>query len=296
MVAAKRVSLRTLKENASAYLFLLPFLLVFILFLLVPFGWLLIVSFFSGSIFSPMQKFVGGLNYFKVIFEPFFQTAMKNTVIYAGIITGISTPLCIGLAVLGLSIKRNTFFTLALIFPFFVPIVVGGFMWRWMFHYDYGVINVILTSIGLPRLMWLSKDLVIPTVAGMEIWMSIGYYVLVAISGISAIPKELYEAADVDGAGGWRKFRSITLPLLRPMLTFIILMNLIWSFQIFDAVWIISGGGPSHASASLCFYIFTKAYEFYELEKAVVAGFFLMIAIFIMASFMMRLLKSEFEY
>jgi ABC-type sugar transport system permease subunit len=284
------------KLNLGAYIFLLPFLLFLCFFLVYPFGWLIVVSLFNGTIFSPMNKFVGLRNYVTVMKEPFFQTALFNTLSYGLIIVIVSVPLSLLFAMLSLMVRKNSFFTLALILPFFVPIVVGGFIWRWMVHYDYGPINNFLYSIGIARIQWLDNQHALPTIAMMQIWRIAGYNTLVIMSGISAIPQEYFDAASVDGAGSWRRFFRITLPLLRPMITFIVIMNLIWSFQIFDSVWIMTGGGPGHASASLCYYVFTKAFEFYELEKAVVGGFFLMVMVFIVAFIMMRLLKSEFEY
>lgn len=286
----------TIRKNLSAYLFILPFFLFLFLFIVYPFGWLFVVSFFSGSLFSPIEKFVGFHNYLAAFGEDYFQTSLVNTIEYGLIIVIVSIPLALSFSLLSLMVRRNSFFTLTLLLPFFLPIVVGGFIWRWMVHYDYGPINNILSLIGIAQVPWLDRMHALPTVALMQIWRIVGYNTLVLISGITAIPEEYFDAASADGAGSSRKFFSITLPLLRPMLAFILIMNLIWSFQIFDSVWIMTGGGPGHASSSLCYYIFNKAFEFYELDKAVVAGFSLMMIIFLIAFFMMRLLKAEFEF
>lgn len=296
MKARKSSFKKAVSKHWSSYFFVLPFIFLFGLFMIVPFCWLFVVSLYSGSIYSPMQKFVGIHNYLKVLSESVFWLVVKNTLAYVGIITVVDVILSICFALLCLSGKRSTFFKTALIFPFFCPIIVGGFMWRWMVHYDHGVINIILSSIGIQGENWLSGRYALFTVAGMEIWRAVGYYTLVVIAGMKSIPHFFYEAAMIDGANSWQKFRHINLPLLRPCLTFIVLMNCVWGFGVFASVWVITGGGPAHKSSSLTYYTFTRAFKFHQLDYASVSGFLLMFMSFVIAIVMVRILRSEFEF
>jgi len=284
------------KKSLSAYLFLTPFLVFFFLFMIFPFFWVVTVSLFRGDVFSPMQKFVGLYNYLEILSDSFFWVALENTCFYVVLISSAELLLALCFALWILSVRGRTFFRMALILPFFCPPIIGGFMWRWMFYYDHGLINAILQSIGLQQINWLGPAFALPVVAGMEIWRAIGYYTLIYIAGLSSIPSRLYDAALVDGVNAWQRFRYITLPLLKPCLTFISLMSLIWSFQIFDSVWIITGGGPANKSSSLTYYIFLKAFRFQELGHAIVASFVLMMIILATAITMMRFLWSELEF
>jgi multiple sugar transport system permease protein len=185
------------------------------------------------------------------------------------------------------------------VLPWLVPNAVLALLWMWMLDPSLGIVNHWLNAIGISSQGFLgSEGQVIPTIAGINIWRNMGYTALLLFGGLVMIPKSYYEAAATDGASEWRMFRTITLPLLRPVLALVLVVTVIGSFQVFDTVQIATGGfggapgGPGNASRVLYLYIFQQAFEFNALGYASALAVGLIMLLVIVAFIQMRMLRA----
>jgi multiple sugar transport system permease protein len=163
--------------------------------------------------------------------------------------------------------------TLVLLAPYVLSTVVVGAIWRAWFHYDLGFLNATLRSLGLAGLPWLfDPTLALPAIALADIWQATPFCFLILYAGLRSIPPELHEAARVDGAGAWRRFRDVTLPLLAPYLLVAALMRTLDSFKLFDKVYAMTGGGPGNATETLSMHVHRLAFRFFDIGMASAAA------------------------
>ena len=204
------------KRTLSAYTFLFPALLLMGLFIIYPIIDAIIISFCKYNPFEG-RNFIGLKNYADLFQDSNFWRALLNTIIYL-LVTPILTVLSIGLAILvNRQIRGITLFRMMFYLPVITSMVVVAIAWKWLFADSGGLLNEILEIIGLLAIYWLS-DTGLPyyQLCGVTIWKGLGYYMVIFLAGLQSIPKELLEAAEVDGAGRWRKFLNVTIPCLRP--------------------------------------------------------------------------------
>jgi multiple sugar transport system permease protein/sn-glycerol 3-phosphate transport system permease protein len=251
------------------YLYLLPTVLGTVIFIILPIAGGLALSLFHWNIIGPLQ-FVGLRNFSTMFGDPQFWHSLEVTIEYV-ILSVI--PLIIaslGLAVL-LSRKfpgASAFRTLAVL-PYLATPVAISVIWEWIFDPQSGAINSALRFAHLPAPAWLtSPGLALPTVALVSVWQALGYNMLFFLAGLQGIPSGLYEAAAIDGAGAWKRFFKITLPLIRPTMLFVTVVNLIAGFQTFDTIYIMTNGGPGNATSVMNFSIYQNAFEFYNVGYA----------------------------
>jgi multiple sugar transport system permease protein len=159
-----------------------------------------------------------------------------------------------------------------LFLPYVTSFVFAGIIWRWIYEFD-GLLNGLLTKVDLGPVQVLeSSSLVLPALAVVSCWKGFGYSMLILLAGLKAIPGSYMEAARVDGAGAWQRFRSITLPLLKPALFFVLVIETISSFQVFDTIYVMTGGGPAKASYTLIYGIYERGFRFFEFGYAATWG------------------------
>lgn len=251
------------RERMLVLCFLLPSLLIFLLYRLIPMGWNLVLSFQSWSPMRPARWV--GLEHYEELFldDEVFWQALSNTLIWIG-----SAPLAIALA-LGVALLVNSDLKGASVYRTIVflsyPLmtVAVGVIWRWMYDERGGFINWALRSAGIiekPLGFLSSFDMALPSVIVTDIWQVIGFYMIVLLTGLQAIPQHLYEAARIDGAPAWARFWRITLPMLRPSLFLCAVIGLLNSFTSFDLVYIMTNGGPGHATELLVTYIYKAGF------------------------------------
>jgi multiple sugar transport system permease protein len=252
------------------YIFVLPGLLSYLLFTFYPTLRSLIQSF--HRIRGPGNPWIfnGVANYAEIFQDTIFWAALKNTFVYVLMTIPIGTVLSLLIAVALNSIVRGRGLFRAL---YFIPSVAGviavGVVFNWLYEPYLGVLNLMLSKLGLPRLNWLRDlKLALPSIAIMNIWQTLGYNVVIFLAGLLAIPADLYEAADIDGAGSVRKLLRITVPLVAPSLWFVVINNTIRNLQVFSEIFVTTGGGPGHATTTVGFRVYQYAFLYLSFGKA----------------------------
>ena len=280
-------------DRRVAYVFLAPVLIGFAIFYLYP----TIRGFwFSLTDYSLLNtpNFVGGDNYTALFHDEQFWNALRVTAYYVVVNIGSQTLLALGLATLMHRLTRSTVVRATLLVPWLVPNVTVGLLWLWLLDANLGFVNHLLGALGLSSVgFFTSPELAMPTVAAVNTWANVGYAALLLYSGMLQIPEHLYESAAVDGAGEFRMFRTITLPLLRPILALVLIVTLIGSFQIFDTVAVTTRGGPISATRVIYFYIYQQAFNFFHMGYAAAAAMALVVILAFLTALQMRLLRAS---
>jgi multiple sugar transport system permease protein len=286
-------------ETRTAWLFLLPATVGFVVFFAFPALRGLYLSFTDFDLLKNSGSWVGLDNYRAMLQDALFWNALGVTFKYVIINIGVQTVLALGIAVLMHRLTESVVVRSIVVLPWLVPNAVLALLWMWMLDPSLGIVNHWLNAIGISSQGFLgSEGQVIPTVAGINIWRNMGYTALLLFGGLVMIPKSYYEAAATDGASEWRMFRTITLPLLRPVLALVLVVTVIGSFQVFDTIQIATGGfggapgGPGNASRVLYLYIFQQAFEFNALGYASALAVGLIMLLVIVAFIQMRLLRA----
>ena len=252
-------SRRRTRQAALVVCFLLPSLAIFLLYRVIPLGWNLVLSFQSWSPMRP-ATWVGLENYQELfLYDDVFWQALLNTGIWIAA-APLAIALALGIALLVNSDLRGAGVYRTLVFLSYPLMTVAvGIIWRWMYDERGGFINWALRSLGVidqPLGFLGSFDLALPSVLLTDIWQVIGFYMIVLLTGLQSIPTHLYEAARVDGVPAWARFWRITLPMLRPSLFLCAVIGLLNSFTSFDLVYVMTNGGPGHATELLITYIY----------------------------------------
>lgn len=258
------------KNALIAYSFLLPNFVGFCIFTLIPIVFSLVLSFVEWDSANPMV-FVGFDNFKKLVTDETFKISLYNTVYYAVFTVPLTMVASLGLAVaLNQKLKGTNFFRTLFFFPHVASLVAVAVVWNMLFQPTMGPINSILAKLGVTNLPgWTSSiDWAMPAVIIVSVWKSMGYYMILYLAGLQGVPRELYEAADVDGAGRWQKFWSITLPMLTPTTFFISIMLTISCFKVFDLISVMTNGGPGRATNVLVYHIYNTAFINYEFGYA----------------------------
>lgn len=264
------------QEAAWAYLFLAPFFIGLLAFILGPVVAALAISFTEWDLIGS-PSWVGITNYRDLAADPLFWTALKNTIYF----TVVSVPVTLALALAsaglmnrklrGVNLLRAVYF-----FPVTASIVAVSLLWAWMYTPEYGILNYTLSQVGLPKLNWLvNPRLAMLSVILMSVWRSLGFNIVVFLAGLQSVSKELYEAAELDGANEWNRFWQITVPMLTPTIFFAAVMALIASFQVFEQTFIMTQGGPGNSTLTLVYYIFQNGFTWLRMGYASAISFVL---------------------
>jgi multiple sugar transport system permease protein len=280
-------------ETAVALLFILPSLIGFTVFYALPAVRGLYLSFTDWDMLSN-PTFVGPANYVDMFQDKQFWRALQVTVYYVLLNIPLQTALAIGLAVVMDRITKSTIVRGLFVMPWLLPPVIVALVWLWMMDPTLGFINNTLEAIGLSRLPFLgSPAMAMPSIALINIWQYTGYTALLFFAGLQTIPKEIYEAAAIDGARERRIFWSITLPLLRPVLVFVLVTTIIGSFQIFDTIAVTTKGGPIDATQVITWYIYEYAFNRFQMGYATAVSVILFVILIIATFAQMRILRSD---
>jgi len=296
-VPARRLGSNRAREAAWAYLFLAPFFLGLLFFILGPVLAALAISFTSWDLLSA-PRWIGLANYQEMIGDRLFQIALKNTVYFTAVSVPVTLLLALGLASLmnrklrGISVLRAVYF-----FPVTASIVAVSLLWAWMYTPDFGIINYLLSLLGLPKVKWLvDPTMAMPSVIIMSVWRGLGFNIVIFLAGLQSIPRDLYEAAELDGAQGWSQFRDITVPLLTPTIFFATIMALIASFQVFEQTYIMTQGGPGNATLTLVYQIFLNGFTYLRMGYASALSFVLFAILFAITIVQVRLQTRWVHY
>ncbi len=258
-------------------LFVLPATVYVVLYQLVPVVYGLVLSFTE---YSPLSRsgprLVGLDNYTALLSDRDFGHALLVTGQYVAMVLPPTVVLALGLAMLANRPFRGIgFFRSALYVPHIVSLTTVAVVWLWMYSPN-GLFNELLTSWGLAPQSWLlDEDAAMPAVAAMRIWKALGSNMVLLLAGLQSIPKELYEASSTDGANAWQRFRHITLPGLRPILTYVVAMDIIFLAQGFAELFILTGGGPLSSTTTVNYLIYTEAFQYNSFGSASAMAFVL---------------------
>jgi multiple sugar transport system permease protein len=277
----RRFSSMRSREIRVAWLFVAPALLGFVVFTLIPAIRGFYYSFTDFNVFQP-PNVVGLDNYEKLVGDPLFWNSLVVTLEYVVINIGLQTVLALGIAVLMQRLTQSLLIRGIILGPYLVANVIVALVWFWILDYQIGIGNQFLQFLGLDRLPFFGDGaLAIPTIALVNVWRHMGYTALLIFAGLQTIPKDVYEAGSIDGAGEIRTFRSITLPLLRPVLALVLVVSVIGSFQTFDTVAVTTQGGPVNATRVIYYYIYDMAFNRFQFgyASAISVALFLLLAI-----------------
>jgi len=280
-------------ETLAAWIFIFPSLVGFITFYAIPTVRGLMVSFTNWDMLTP-AKYVGLGNYVRMLHDPDFWNAIKVTSLFVFWNISIQTVLALLLGVIMSRLTKSTVVRSILLLPWLLSNVVVALLWSWLLDPTLGIVNVFIKLLGMESVAFLGlPQTAIPTLAIITIWRWLGYTGLLIFAGMQTIDLTIYEAAAVDGAGEWNMFWRITLPLMRPILSFVIITSIIGSFQIFDIVAITTKGGPINATKVFNWLIFEQAFERFNMGYATALSVVLFLILVVVSSVQMRLFRTS---
>jgi multiple sugar transport system permease protein len=273
-------------QGRAAWLFLAPALAVIGATFFLPIAASLVLSFTDFDIYAVARldnvRVVGLRNYATLLSSSLFWLALRNT-LYFVLVGG---PLSL-LAALGAAMLVNArlarfkgFFRTIYFAPFVTTLVAVAIVWRYLYHPTYGLLNYALGGLGIGPVDWLGTPRwAMPAIIVMAVWKSFGYNMLILIAGLQAIPDELYEAAVLDGAGAWRRFRHVTLPMLAPTLVFVGLVTMIGYFQVFAEPYVMTQGGPLRSTTTMVLLMYEEGFRWWRMGYAAAIAFVLFVVI-----------------
>ena len=251
------------QRKVMPYIFITPTLLIFLVFVAFPILYSAVISLFKwNGISEPV--FRGIRNYLRLLEDRVFWISLQNTVNFT--IGVVPLSMVIGLlAALGLNrpkLPGRAALRAIYFLPFVISAVATATTAGWIFGDTFGVINKMLVELGMKKVQWLTnRHTAMLTVIFVTVWVRLGFCMLIYLAGLQSIPPDLVEAAKVDGATRWRQFRHITLPLLKPTTFLLIVLNIIYSFEVFDMVFVLTNGGPGYATTVLTVFIYNSAFQ-----------------------------------
>lgn len=244
-------------------------------------------------------RFVGLQNFADSLANPIFFMAIRNTAAYTLIVVpiGLVTIVVLSGLVFRLRPRTQTLYKAAFYLPGVTSIAVLALVWKWMFNPVIGLLNYLLSLAGLPAQSWLGDpSLALASLMFMALAGGHGAGIVLLTAAMGSIPQSIYDAARIDGAGPVREFVDVTLPLLRPTVLYLLVITTIASFELFGPVYLMTSGGPNHATTTIVFYIYEQAFELFEFGYASAMAFLFMVVLVAIAFVQYRLLSSDVEY
>jgi len=288
-MAQKRFRTAAAREAIWGYVMIAPMFLGLGIFFYLSLGISFFISFSKWDVLTS-PEWVGLQNYIYLFKDPVFQKTLWNTVRYALMVVplGMIVSLTLALA-LNTKIRFQKIYRLIYFLPVLTMPVTISIIWKWIYNPDFGPLNLFLHLFGFGRLLWLSDvNLAMPALVLMDIWMGSGYGMIIYLAGLQNIPREFYEAAEVDGANYWQKLFYITLPLLTPTLFFSMVTSLISAFQVFDIVYTMTKGGPQESTRTMVYTIFDNGFHFFKMGLASAAAWILFAIILVVTIIQLR--------
>jgi multiple sugar transport system permease protein len=287
-------------ESRAGWAFVTPALLLIGVFFAIPVVSAFLLSFTDFDIYSigdlGSTRFVGLKNYHDLVTTPLFWTALKNTLYFVVVGGPLSAAASLAAALLvNAKLARfKPFFRSAFFAPWVTTLVAVALVWRYIYHPQYGLLNAALGLIGVGPIDWLGNPhWAMPSIILLSIWKNFGYNMLVFLAGLQSIPEELYEAAELDGAGWWRRFKHITLPMLGPTFVFVGVVTMIASFQIFSEPYVMTQGGPLKSTTTLVLFMYEQGFRWWRLGLSAAIAVILFLLTLVGTLVHLRLRRSE---
>jgi multiple sugar transport system permease protein len=280
----------------SGWLFVSPALLTIGLFFLLPVFAALLLSVTDFDIYAlrtiENARLVGPGNYAALLRDPLFWTALKNTFYFVLVGGPLSLAVSLGAALLvnARLVRFKSFFRTVYFAPVVTTLVAVAVVWRYLYHPRFGLLNYALGFVGIGPIDWLGDPTwAMPSIILLAVWKNFGYNMVIFIAGLQAIPDYLYEAAELDGAGPWQRFRHITLPSLAPTFLFVALLTMIGYFQLFAEPYVMTQGGPLHATYSVVLFMYEQGFRWWNMGFAASIAFVLFVIILAATMIQLRL-------
>ncbi|SCG83164.1 multiple sugar transport system permease protein [Proteiniborus sp. DW1] len=288
-------------KELKALLYLLPALLIITVFQIYPILKSLAMSFYTDFDYLTDEVYKRGLDNFQyVLTDPDFYLALKNTFIFVLGAVPLSIIASLGFALLlNSNIKLKNFFRSVYFIPFITSTVAVSIVWRWMFNKEFGMVNSILMIFGIDKINWLTNPkMTIPMLVLLSVWKGMGYKIIIFLAGLQNIDEKYYLAAKIDGASVWKRFTSITIPLLTPTLFFVSITSVIGSFKLFDEVFVLydKQTGPLKSGLTIVYYIYNKFNRYWQFSIASAAAFVLFVIILIFTLIQLRIGQKKTNY
>jgi multiple sugar transport system permease protein len=294
--------LKEMRKEWTAYLFNAPGLLLFAVFTVYALYTSFVISFHDWDIIDPTKPFVGLQNYRDILADEDFREAIGHTLYFvlgsvpATMIIALGLALLLNTQIRGLGLFRTAYYL-----PVITPLVIAAIIWTWVYNVDYGLANYYLQRLGIidQPVLWLAdRTTAMPAVIVMNIWKGVGFSMIVYLAGLQAIPNELYEASEVDGAGPWTRFRRITVPLLAPTTFFLLLINTLGATKAFDQIFVMTNGGPpgpGGATTTVTYYIYNAAFRDFRMGYASALAYSLFAMLFVLSFIHFRSYRKRVE-
>lgn len=285
---------QTIKRHRGGYGMMLPYALFFLVFVAYPLIFSIVLVFHRWSIVGPME-WVGLSNFFEMSRDVVFWKSMRNTVYFLVIHVPLQIATALLLAeILNQEIGARGFFRAA----FFLPVVVSGvavtMLWKQMYSTEMGILNQLLAFIDIGPIPWItSAHWAMPSIAIMATWKNVGLYIIIFLAGLQGVPKALYEAADIDGASRWQKFRYITIPAINSAMVMVVILSTINGFNLFIEPYVMTGGGPLNSTISGVLYVYKQAFSFFRMGYAATMGFTIAFIIMIVVMIQRHFVEQE---
>jgi ABC-type sugar transport system permease subunit len=271
-----------------------PMYLFFLVFLVIPVVGVVWWSTQSGGLIAG-SEYVGLDNFTGLPKEPLALTAVRNTLVFAVLSIPPTIVFALGIAILLSRVERGgATYRFLVYFPVLVPGVVAGLIWIFLTNVDFGLFNTILRLLGARPITWLGASTALPVLAAIDVWRNVGYWSIFFLAGIIGLPKELFQAAELDGAGALQRFRHLTIPLLRRILLFAVVVSTIWGLQVFDTPVILTDGGPGTSTVTVVYQVWRYALgSTYQAGLAATISLALLAVILVLTAVQVRALRGR---
>lgn len=295
-MAVTRLNKLQRREAVDGYLFIMPWLVGFVLFVAGPMIASIVLAFMEWNLFSP-PTWVGLENFQAMIDNELVWKSLWNTAYYTFISVPLTLAVSLGTAMLlSLPLRGQSAFRTFFYLPAVMPAVANSVLWFWILNPDIGLANSLLRMFGLPESQWIwdpatSK----PSFILMSLW-GIGNTMVIFLAGLQGIPQTLYDAAEIDGANAWHRFRAVTLPMLSPVILFNLVLGIIGSFQVFTNAFLMTNGGPQHSTLFTVLYLYRLGFEQFRMGFASAVAWLLFAVILVFTLIQLRLSNAWVYY
>lgn len=286
------------QETRAAFLFIIPALVLLVLFIFYPMARALLISFENYNLISANSSPAGFDNYTQLLKDDSFLSSLGHSFYFAAVVIPLQTLIALGLALLvrrvfrGVGLFRTIYFL-----PVVVSFAIASTIFKLIYNKDYGMLNVILKGLGLPTADFLSNpNISMIGIIILCIWKAMGFFMIVFLAGLNNIPDSLYEAAHVDGAGPIQQFVMVTLPLLKRTTAFVVIITTMDALKIFVPVYITTSGGPAQSTSTVVHYIYETAFKQMNMGYASAAAFILFAIVLVISIVQLRIFRTDVEY
>jgi multiple sugar transport system permease protein len=284
-------------EHVAGWAFVAPAVILIAVFFLIPIGWSLLLSLQADNLLGS-SHYVGLANYRALTKDPVFRSAIGHTLLYTVIFVPVSVVGALGLAVaLNRRIRGIRFYRLAVFIPLVTSTVATGIVFLWLLDPTFGLVNYVLHALGIRQQQFLQDpNEALYCIVAMTVWGWLGFDVIVYLAALQGIPEELMEAAEIDGAGRWRRFRTIVVPLLSPASLFLVVWSTINALQLFDEIYVTTRGGPLGSTTVLVYYLYQQAFQFFNAGYGSAIAYVLFLAILLVTLIQMWIGRRRVYY